>query len=65
MSVLLVGLSHNSAPVTVLERAAVSGDTLDGLLSDLARGGPVAETFVVATSTGSRSTPTSTGSTRA
>jgi glutamyl-tRNA reductase len=49
MSVLLVGLSHNSAPVTVLERAAVSGDTLDGLLSDLARGGPVAETFVVAT----------------
>jgi glutamyl-tRNA reductase len=49
MSVLLAALSHNSAPVTVLERAAVSGDTLDGLLSDLARAGPVAETFVVAT----------------
>ena len=28
MSVLVVGLSHKSAPVSVLERAAVSGDTL-------------------------------------
>ena len=36
MSVLAVGLSHNSAPVPVLERAAVSGDTLAKLLLDLA-----------------------------
>ena len=49
MSVLMVGLSHKSAPVTMLERATVSGDTLDGLLSDLARAEPVAETFVVST----------------
>ena len=49
MSVLVVGLSHNSAPVTVLERAAVSGDALAKLLSDLARAEPVAETFVVST----------------
>ena len=50
MSVLVVGLSHKSAPVTVLERAAaVSGDALAKLLSDLARAEPVAETFVVST----------------
>jgi glutamyl-tRNA reductase len=48
--VLVVGLSHKSAPVTVLERAAaVSGDALAKLLSDLARAEPVAETFVVST----------------
>jgi len=40
MSVLVVGLSHNSAPVRVLERAAVSGDRLAKPLSDLACAGP-------------------------
>jgi glutamyl-tRNA reductase len=45
----MVGLSHNSAPVTTLERAAVSDDTLAKLLSDLARAEPVAESFVVST----------------
>jgi len=49
MSVLVVGLSHKSAPVRVLERAAVSGDRLAKLLSDLACAGPVAEVFVVST----------------
>ena len=49
MSVLVVGLSHKSAPVTMLERAAVSGDTLAKLLSDLAHAEPVAETFVFST----------------
>lgn len=34
-SVLVVGLSHRSAPVTLLERAAVSGDRLDKLLHDV------------------------------
>ncbi|MFB9833431.1 glutamyl-tRNA reductase [Actinoallomurus acaciae] len=34
-SVLVVGLSHRSAPVTLLERAAVSGDGLDKLLHDV------------------------------
>ena len=49
MSVLVVGLSHKSAPVAVLERAAVGGDTLAKLLVDLARAEPVAEAFVLAT----------------
>lgn len=49
MSVLVVGLSHKSAPVAMLERAAVSRDTLAKLLSDLARAEPVADVFVVST----------------
>ena len=49
MSVLVVGLSHKSAPVAILEQAAVSGDTLAKLLRDVALTDPVAETFVVST----------------
>jgi glutamyl-tRNA reductase len=49
MSVLVVGLSHKNAPVRVLERAAITGDPLAKLLSDLARAEPVAEVFVVST----------------
>ena len=49
MSVLVVGLSHKSAPVPVLERAAVSGDTLGKLLHDVALLPDIAETFVIST----------------
>jgi glutamyl-tRNA reductase len=49
VSVLVVGLSHKSAPVTVLERAAVSGDTVTKLLRDVVHAEPVAEAFVVST----------------
>jgi glutamyl-tRNA reductase len=49
VSVLVVGLSHKSAPVATLERACVSGDALTKLISDLARAEPVAETFVIST----------------
>ncbi len=49
MSVLVVGLSHKSAPVPILERAAVSGDTLAKLLGDIALADSVAETFIVST----------------
>ena len=49
MSVLVVGLSHKSAPVAILERAVVSGDTLAKLLRDVAQAEPVAEVFVVST----------------
>ncbi len=49
MSVLVVGLSHKSAPVAILEQAAVSGDTLTKLLHDIALADSVAETFVVST----------------
>jgi glutamyl-tRNA reductase len=49
MSVLIVGLSHRSAPVATLERAAVSGDSLAKLLRDVFEAEPVAGTFVVST----------------
>ena len=49
MSVLVVGLSHRSAPVATLERAAVGGDTLIKLLRDVVQAEPVAEAFVVST----------------
>ncbi|MFY9933358.1 MAG: glutamyl-tRNA reductase [Streptosporangiaceae bacterium] len=49
MSVLVVGLSHKSAPVAFLERAALGPDALGKLLHDVAQAEPVAETFVVAT----------------
>jgi glutamyl-tRNA reductase len=49
VSVLVVGLSHKSAPVATLELAAVSGDALAKLVHDVARAEPVAETFVVST----------------
>lgn len=49
MSVLVVGLSHKSAPVPVLERASVSGDTLGKLLEDVAHLPDIAETFVIST----------------
>ena len=49
MSVLVVGLSHKSAPVAVLERAAVSGDALGKLLHEVALLPDIAETFVIST----------------
>src|SRR5580698_7210987 len=49
MSLLVVGLSHKSAPVSVLERAAISGDALGKLLHDVARLPDTAETFVIST----------------
>jgi glutamyl-tRNA reductase len=49
VSVLVVGLSHKSAPVAILEQAAVGGDALAKLLHDVALADSVAETFVVST----------------
>jgi glutamyl-tRNA reductase len=49
MSVLVVGLSHRSAPVRLLERAAVSGDAFGKLLHDVFGAEPVAGAFVVST----------------
>ena len=49
MSVLIVGLSHRSAEVATLERAAVSGDQLGKLLRDIFEAEPVAGAFVVST----------------
>jgi glutamyl-tRNA reductase len=49
VSVLVVGLSHKSAPLATLERAVVSGDALTKLLRDISQAGNVAGVFVVST----------------
>lgn len=49
MSVLVVGLSHRTAPVPLLERAAVTGDALVKLLRDTYQDRHVAEAMVVST----------------
>jgi len=49
MSVLVVGLSHRSAPVATLERAALTGDSLGKLLRDVYQAPDVAASFVVST----------------
>ncbi|GAA3472415.1 glutamyl-tRNA reductase [Nonomuraea roseola] len=49
MSVLVIGLSHRSAPVALLERVSVSGDALVKLLHDVHTEVNVAEAMVVST----------------
>ncbi|MEU6826166.1 glutamyl-tRNA reductase [Streptomyces atriruber] len=49
MSLLVVGLSHRSAPVSVLERAALSVDAQAKLLQDTLAAEPAAEAAVLAT----------------
>jgi glutamyl-tRNA reductase len=49
VSVLVVGLSHKSAPIATLERACVTGDSLRKLMGDIVRLPDVAETFVIST----------------
>src|SRR5215472_3598932 len=49
MSLLVVGLSHSSAPVTTLERAVVSGDAQEKLLHDVHAAPNVAGALVLST----------------
>jgi glutamyl-tRNA reductase len=49
MSVLVVGLSHKSAPVQTLERAALTGGALGKLQHDVSDASDVAGCFVVST----------------
>jgi glutamyl-tRNA reductase len=49
MSLLVVGLSHRSAPVSVLERASLSTDAQVKLLQDSLAAEPAAEAAVLAT----------------
>ncbi|MCW8379676.1 glutamyl-tRNA reductase [Streptomyces justiciae] len=49
MSLLVVGLSHRSAPVSVLERAALNADAQIKLLQDTVAAEPAAEAAVLAT----------------
>ncbi|GAA3088317.1 glutamyl-tRNA reductase [Streptomyces rectiviolaceus] len=49
MSLLVVGLSHRSAPVSVLERAALAADAQAKLLQDTLAAEPATEAAVLAT----------------
>ncbi|MGW2562881.1 glutamyl-tRNA reductase [Streptomyces sp. NPDC001514] len=49
MSLLVVGLSHRSAPVSVLERASLAADTQVKLLHDTLAAEPAVEASVLAT----------------
>ncbi|GHE66745.1 glutamyl-tRNA reductase [Streptomyces longispororuber] len=49
MSLLVVGLSHRSAPVSVLERAALTAEAQAELLHDTVAAEPAAEAAVLAT----------------
>lgn len=49
MSLLVVGLSHRSAPVSVLERAALAADAQVKLLQDAVAAEPTAEVALLAT----------------
>jgi len=49
MSVLVVGLSHRSAPVRLLERVTVGVGAVPDMLADLRSAGPVGEAVVVST----------------
>ncbi|MFE5734515.1 glutamyl-tRNA reductase [Streptomyces sp. NPDC056528] len=49
MSLLVVGLSHRSAPVSVLERASLAADTRTKLLQDTLAAEPATEGTVLAT----------------
>jgi len=49
MSVLVVGLSHRSAPVSLLEKVALSGDAQTKLLADVAATDHAVEALVLST----------------
>lgn len=49
MSLLVVGLSHRAAPVSLLERASISGDDVPKALAELVRGPHVSEALVLST----------------
>ena len=49
MSLLAVGLSHRSTPVSLLERVAIGGDTTTKLLHDLQHSAYVEESLVLST----------------
>lgn len=49
MSVLVVGLSHNSAPVSLLERVALDGDGVQKMIHDASACAHVTEATVIAT----------------
>jgi glutamyl-tRNA reductase len=49
VNVLVVGLSHRSAPVELLERAAVASSEIPKLLDEMLRGSHVTEVMMLST----------------
>lgn len=49
MSILVVGISHNTAPVSLLERVSLDGEGLQKLLTDVVGNEHVTEATVIAT----------------
>ena len=49
MNVFVVGLSHRSAPVELLERVAVAADDIPKLLAEILRGSHVTEVMMLST----------------
>jgi glutamyl-tRNA reductase len=49
MSVVVLGLSHRTTPVPVLERAAVPGEEIRKLLDELHRAEPISEVLLLST----------------
>lgn len=49
MSLLVVGMSYRTAPVTLLERATISADEIPKTLHELLRGGHLSEALVLST----------------
>jgi glutamyl-tRNA reductase len=49
MTVLVVGLSHRTAPVSLLERASVSADDLAKVIDELHRGESISEVLLLST----------------
>jgi glutamyl-tRNA reductase len=49
MSVLVVGLSHRTAPVSILERAAIAGDDVRKTLDELHRAETLSEVLLLST----------------
>ncbi|KWW98146.1 glutamyl-tRNA reductase [Carbonactinospora thermoautotrophica] len=49
MTILVVGLSHRTAPLSVLEQAALTGDGVDRLLTDVAAAETIGEAVLLAT----------------
>ncbi|MDQ1708626.1 MAG: glutamyl-tRNA reductase, partial [Frankiaceae bacterium] len=49
MSVLVVGLSHHTAPVALLERAAIAASDIPKVIEELQRSEFVAESAVLST----------------
>lgn len=49
MSLLVVGISHRSAPLDIVELASVAGDRVVGMLRDVQAADPVSEALVLST----------------